>query len=208
MKKTLIVTKNIVGDDEYKYQNIETLILQEGVEYIGKFAFCHNSIKKLYLPKSVKKVDDFAFLGNDIEELIFHNNDVTFGEKCFCCSRECYFGYVSEYAPGGFEIIDSSPLLKLTIIGGNYKTLYDIFSSPYLMKSYLYQSIQGNYNPYEYVREINIVNNNIGILEILKIIKLAISYRKIKVNIIRNNIDILTYLSDEKSNQDSFGKKK
>lgn len=102
MGKTLVVKGQVVGGYKYDNKNIENLILEEGLLYIGYGAFAHNNIKKLYLPKSVKKVGSRAFNFNPLIEVIFYNNGIKFEDVCF-----------------------STNVKKITIIDCDYKYLYD-----------------------------------------------------------------------------------
>lgn len=105
MGKTLVVKGQVVGEYKYEGQNIENLILEEGLLYICQGAFRHNNIRKLYLPKSVKKVENRAFYFNPFTEVIFYNNGVEFEGYCF-----------------------SVNLKKITIIDGDYKFLYNFIN--------------------------------------------------------------------------------
>lgn len=80
MKRVLIVegTNKVIKDREYESQNIEILILKEGIVKIGKKAFFNNDIKKLFLPKSLEEIDYDSIDGNNIEELIIYSNFTDF----------------------------------------------------------------------------------------------------------------------------------
>ncbi len=105
MGKTLVVKGQVVGEYKYEGQNIENLILEEGLLYICQGAFRHNNIRKLYLPKSVKKVENRAFHFNPFTEVIFYNNGVEFEGYCF-----------------------SVNLKKITVIDCDYKFLYNFIN--------------------------------------------------------------------------------
>lgn len=80
MKRVLIVegTNKVIKDREYESQNIEILILKEGIVKIGKKAFFNNDIKKLFLPKSLEEIDYDSIDGNNVEELIIYSNFTDF----------------------------------------------------------------------------------------------------------------------------------
>ena len=108
MGKTLVVKGQVVGEYKYDNENIENLILEEGLLYIGVGAFKNNNIKKLYLPKSVKKVGNRAFNFNPLTEVIFYNNGIKFED--FCLS--------------GLSI----NIKKITIIDCDYEYLYNFIT--------------------------------------------------------------------------------
>ena len=168
-----------VSKGQYRCARIRNLEIEEGVEIIGEEAFFGNVIKKLYLPKSIKKIGPRAFMDNEIKELTFYNNGIEFGLDSFCCTKEVYYSYVSEFCPGGFEYCDYCPISKITIIDGDSNILNKIYK---------------NYHYRDNLREINIVNNSINLSEIRKIKEVVCknSNENIKVNIIRNNATVFT----------------
>lgn len=102
MGRTLVVKGIIVGDYKYEEQNIENLILEEGLSYFGTYAFSRNNIKKLYLPKSVKRICTRSFEGNPIKELVIHNTDIDIEDYNF------------------------SEVEKITIIDGDYDSVVNL----------------------------------------------------------------------------------
>lgn len=187
-KKVINITDKEILNKQYKYAGIENLEIEEGVETIGEEAFSNNKITKLKLPKSIKKVGDYAFAFNKVKELTFYNTGIKFGLKCFCCTKECYYGYVNECCQGDIVYEDYSPISKVTIIDGNYKSFIDIIDCIF---PDLFEIING-YNIFRFVREINIVNDNISLDDIKKISESALKHPNIKVNIFRNNTLIFT----------------
>ena len=188
----------IIEDGQYRSMGIESFEIKEGVEIIGERAFYGNKIKKVYLPKSVKKVGDAAFMHNGVEELTFHNNGIEFGEDCFSLMREAE---ADEYYPSGF--VTYSPIQKLTIIDGDYEILSKILCTGYA------------YGIFRFVQQIKIVNNNISLLDLLKMERLALTHQNINIEIINKNISIFDNqnknqndLLTEEQNQKSFEKTK
>ena len=163
----------IIEDDQYRSKGIESFEIKKGVQIIGERAFFGNNIKKVYLPKSVKKVGDAAFMHNGVEELTFHNNGIEFGEECFSLMREAE-NY--EDCPSGF--VTYSPIQKLTIIDGDYVILFKILCTAYA------------HNLFSRVQQIKIVNNNISLLDLLKMERLALTHQNINIEIINKNISI------------------
>ena len=104
MGRTLVVKGNSVVDYKYCEQNIENLILEEGLHFIGRYAFFRNNIRKLYLSKSVKRICTRSFDKNPLKELVIHNTDINIGDNNF------------------------SEVEKITIIDGDYKFLYNFIN--------------------------------------------------------------------------------
>lgn len=72
--KTLIVKGNVkeIKERQYEGRNIINLILEEGIEKIGKNAFANNNIYLVYFPKSLTELDS-SFYDLDVSKLIVHN---------------------------------------------------------------------------------------------------------------------------------------
>ncbi len=159
MGKTLVVKENAISDYKYDGQDIENLILEEGILYIGRGAFRRNNIKKLYLPKSIKKIDAGAFHLNPLTEVIFYNNGAEFCSFCF----------------GG-------NIKKITIIDCDYKFLFILFKRV--------TSGQYKFDHFLGIKEINIVNDKLNLIEKLKIKYISSKYSKININVLQNiNLD-------------------
>ena len=163
----------IIEDGQYRSMGIESFEIEDDVAIIGRYAFFGNNIKKVYLPKSVKKVGDAAFMHNGVEELTFYNNGIEFGEECFSLMTEVVG---DEYSSEGF--VTYSPIKKLTIIDGDYEILFKILCTGYA------------YGIFSFVQQIKIVNNNISLLELLKMKRLALTHQNINIEIINKNISI------------------
>lgn len=102
MGRTLVVKGNSVVDYKYCEQNIENLILEEGLHFIGRYAFFRNNIRKLYLSKSVKRICTRSFDKNPLKELVIHNTDINIGANNF------------------------SEVEKITIIDGDYNSVVNL----------------------------------------------------------------------------------
>lgn len=102
MGRTLVVKGNSVVDYKYCEQNIENLILEEGLHFIGRYAFFRNNIRKLYLSKSVKRIGTGCFDKNPLKELVIHNTDINIGDNNF------------------------SEVEKITIIDGDYNSVVNL----------------------------------------------------------------------------------
>ena len=72
--KTLIVKGNVkeIKERQYEGRNIINLILEEGIEKIGKNAFANNNIYLVYFPKSLTELDS-SFYDLDVSKLIVYN---------------------------------------------------------------------------------------------------------------------------------------
>ena len=64
MEKTVVVKGQVVGEYKYDNKNIENLILEEGMLYIGRCAFRHNNLKKCYQTKLEKSKPQFNIENN------------------------------------------------------------------------------------------------------------------------------------------------
>ena len=103
--KTLVVKGNI--EEFYladiKDKDVDTLILEEGVERIVFLNSEHLKIKRLFLSKSMKSVEAWCGEVHTIENLILYNNDM-----------KIYFrNYIN--------------LQKITVIDGDYKFVQKLF---------------------------------------------------------------------------------
>ena len=152
--KTLIVKGNVKEIKERQYENrdITNLILEEGVEKIGRYAFANNNIYLVYFPKSLKSIDS-SFYDNEVAKLIVHNgfkfyNGFEYEEHFFysSCNYEKYRVFSINY---------------LTIIDGDYSYLKQLFYK------YLYDFDKAD------LKKITIVNDNLDSIEKFLIKKLC-----------------------------------
>ena len=107
MGKTVIIDgkKGYLAVEEYFKDDINTLIIEEGVKEIGIRAFAQNNLTNLIIPKSITKIFIGAFKGNPITELTLYNNGI--------------LPYISDY--------NFYDVLTVNVINGNYDFLEQFF---------------------------------------------------------------------------------
>ena len=107
MKKTIVIDgkKGYLAVEEYFKDDINTLIIEEGVKEIGIRAFAQNNITNLTIPNSITRIYYAAFKGNPITELTFYYKGTLL--------------YISDY-----NFLD---VLTLNVINGNYDFLEQFF---------------------------------------------------------------------------------
>ena len=107
MGKTVIIDgkKGYLAVEEYFKDDINTLIIEEGVKEIGMRAFAQNNLTNLIIPKSITKIFIGAFKGNPITELTFYFKGTLL--------------YISDS-----NFLD---VLTLNVINGNYDFLKQFF---------------------------------------------------------------------------------
>ena len=107
MGKTVIIDgkKGYLAVEEYFKDDINTLIIEEGVKEIGMRAFAQNNLTNLIIPKSITKIFIGAFKGNPITELTFYFKGTLL--------------YISDS-----NFLD---VLTLNVINGNYDFLEQFF---------------------------------------------------------------------------------
>ena len=107
MGKTVIIDgkKGYLAVEEYFKDDINTLIIEEGVKEIGMRAFAQNNLTNLIIPKSITKIFIGAFKGNPITELTLYNNGI--------------LPYISDY--------NFYDVLTVNVINGNYDFLEQFF---------------------------------------------------------------------------------
>lgn len=85
--KNIVVPSSIKRIEEYAFKNVNTLesiTLNEGLEYIGVWAFEKTSLKSIVLPKTVKKIDSLAFKDVKTLESVTLNEGLEFlGQSAF-----------------------------------------------------------------------------------------------------------------------------
>jgi hypothetical protein len=69
--------------DVFLMQNINILVLPEGLKYIGGAAFKDNNLTKVVIPSSVEKIDRYAFMDCNIEQLIIKDGLRFIGREAF-----------------------------------------------------------------------------------------------------------------------------
>ena len=107
MGKTVIIDgkKGYLAVEEYFKDDINTLIIEEGVKEIGIRAFAQNNLTNLIIPKSITRIYYAAFKGNPITELTLYNNGI--------------LPYISDY--------NFYDVLTVNVINGNYNFLEQFF---------------------------------------------------------------------------------
>ena len=67
-------------------ENLSSVILSEGLKYIGAYTFSHcNSLKSISIPSSVTYIGSSAFSDTGIEEIVIPKNVSEIGEAAFNC---------------------------------------------------------------------------------------------------------------------------
>jgi|GEM_PF-3992194 len=79
-----------IGDYAFRYNNLASVTLSEGLETIGKNAFLSNVITELIIPDTVTFIDHGAFVDNNIMELTLGENVQTIAAFAF------YIGNIQE----------------------------------------------------------------------------------------------------------------
>ncbi len=111
----------------YKYNDsIKELIIEEGIEYIGDYAFYDcQKLKNISLPDSVKEIGKMSFANcSDISEIIFPENLSCIGEYAFyqCMNLENFAFPDSVKKIGDFAFQGCSRLTELNI-SANVETI-------------------------------------------------------------------------------------
>ena len=116
MGRTLVISgdNKIVEENQYANQNIEILVLKEGVCELKDGAFSGNNLKKLFIPKSLTKIKFGTIYGRKIKELIIYNGFDQF-ENINQCRLECVF------YPDPSSNIKLLTVEELTIIDADYE---------------------------------------------------------------------------------------
>lgn len=153
MGKILVVKgEKTIKNFQYQNNNIDELILGEGIEEIGENAFSDNNIRKILIPDSVKVIYENAFINNPVEELIYL-------APVF---------WIPHYL--------TRNLIKFTVNKGDYDYIYDTFN------------IFSFFSPFENIKEINIINSELKLVEKLKIKKFfSKKFPNVKVNILKDD---------------------
>ena len=81
-------TMKYIGDYAFKECcNLETVILKEGIEEIGNYAFYHSALKTITIPSTVKNIGSYAFSGCDFTTMTIPSTLKSIGNNAFnnCC---------------------------------------------------------------------------------------------------------------------------
>ncbi len=97
LKRVICYDKTIIVDGKYKIidstcftltPNAETLIFEEGVEYIEDYVLCESEkLKKIIFPKSMKIISSLAFIDcPNLSSIEFKNSETKYYESSFAGS--------------------------------------------------------------------------------------------------------------------------
>ncbi len=65
----------VTASDEAKYENIEKIVIEEGIKEIGKFNFVNfENVTEVVLPESIEKIASGAFIGMTNFETLYYNS--------------------------------------------------------------------------------------------------------------------------------------
>lgn len=70
-------------DDEIEPLKLTSVIIPEGIKFIGKYAFANNSIEEITLPNSLLEIGSYAFSKNYIKSVIIPYSIEFIGERAF-----------------------------------------------------------------------------------------------------------------------------
>ena len=148
MGRTLVISgdNKIVEENQYANQNIEILVLKEGVCELKDGAFSGNNLKKLFIPKSLTKIKFGTIYGRKIKELIIYNGFDQF-ENINQCRLECVF------YPDPSSNIKLLTVEELTIIDADYEYILKF------VNNYIKAFEKGS------IKKVIIVNPNLSIFE-------------------------------------------
>ncbi len=74
--ETVIIKEGVtsVGKNAFANKGVENAILPEGLLRIGNTAFIHNDLESIHLPSSLQYIGDAAFSNNDLTEITIPEN--------------------------------------------------------------------------------------------------------------------------------------
>lgn len=86
----------------FAYSGLETVVIEEGVQFIPSFAFCETNIKEIVIPASVEKIPSDAFDGAvQLKKVFFEGNAPANHTESFCKKADHTFTiYYHEGAEG------------------------------------------------------------------------------------------------------------
>ena len=166
MSKTLVVKGDIktIEDGQFANKNISNLILEEGVERIGRNAFANNDIYSVFLPKSLTEIDS-SFYNLNIKKLIVHNGFEFYYEFKYKNYNIWNDGY-------HYDTYKVFKIQYLTIIDGDYNCIKQLFN------------ILCDFNDVN-LKKITIVNDKLNTVEKL-MIKILCKIAEIQVEFTEN----------------------
>ena len=166
MSKTLVVKGDIktIEDGQFANKNISNLILEEGVERIGRNAFANNDIYSVFLPKSLTEIDS-SFYNLNIKKLIVHNGFEFYYEFKYKNYNIWSDGY-------HYDTYKVFKIQYLTIIDGDYNCIKQLFN------------ILCDFNDVN-LKKITIVNDKLNVFEKI-MIKILCKIAEIQVELTEN----------------------
>ena len=82
-KKIIIRNIKDIPFGLFMNSGIKEVIIEEGTESIGDYAFSRNNIETIVLPHSLKSIGDYAFSNNKLEHINFNDNLISIKNKAF-----------------------------------------------------------------------------------------------------------------------------
>ena len=82
-KKIIIRNIKDIPFGLFMNSGIKEVIIEEGTESIGDYAFSRNNIETIVLPHSLKSIGDYAFSNNKLEHINFNDNLLSIKNKAF-----------------------------------------------------------------------------------------------------------------------------
>lgn len=96
---------------EVYYNNINTIVISEGVTTIGSYAFYSADITSIELPDSVSTIGAFAFAYSDLQQITIHKNVAKIAQGCFFYCQNLSKVYMeSEETEFDFQVFEGCPL--------------------------------------------------------------------------------------------------
>ena len=82
-KKIIIRNIKDIPFGLFMNSGIKEVIIEEGTESIGDYAFSRNNIETIVLPHSLKSIGNYAFSNNKLEHINFNDNLISIKNKAF-----------------------------------------------------------------------------------------------------------------------------
>lgn len=132
--KKVIIPDTVVSIDDYAFnwcKNLESVLIPDGVQNIGKRSFCNTALKYIVIPNSVKTIGSEAFSDcKDLKEICIPSSITSIGANAFNgsgiqkISLPDYISYIGSNAFFGIDKIivnkDSQTQITLKQLGISY----------------------------------------------------------------------------------------
>lgn len=82
-KKIIIRNIKDIPFGLFMNSGVKEVIIEEGTESIGDYAFSRNNIETIVLPHSLKSIGNYAFSNNKLEHINFNDNLISIKNKAF-----------------------------------------------------------------------------------------------------------------------------